>query len=206
MEKRRSIMKCLKNGWMVLGFFLLIAFWLGGEGKGSAGSAHHGSHATGSFQDPVSPLAQPGNDIFGAVQEVIRKLDADPGTDWSKVDLEALRRHLIDMHHVALHVEIVSRTSLEKGVALVIRGMTPQAEASLSRVLAAHPEQLLKETGWTMAVKKIDAGYELKVTGLDLSDAVKIRGLSYIGLLAYGKHHQPHHWAIATGSHPHSEK
>jgi hypothetical protein len=31
----------------------------------------------------------------------------------------------------------------------------------------------------------------------------KIRGLGYIGLMAYGDHHQRHHWAMATGKSPH---
>ena len=39
------------------------------------------------------------------IQEVVRILDADPKTDWSKVDLEALRQHLIDMDEVTLRAE-----------------------------------------------------------------------------------------------------
>ena len=53
----------------------------------------HGSHTMG------APLGQ---DAFGAIQDVVRKLDADPKTDWSKVDLEGLRQHLIDMNEVTL--------------------------------------------------------------------------------------------------------
>ena len=41
-----------------------------------------------------------GQDAFGAIREIVRILDADPKTDWSKVDLEALRQHLIDMNEV----------------------------------------------------------------------------------------------------------
>ena len=47
----------------------------------------------------------PGQDAFGAIQEIVHILDADPKTDWSKVDLEALRQHLIDMNEVTLHAE-----------------------------------------------------------------------------------------------------
>ncbi len=38
----------------------------------------------------------PGQDAFGAIQEIVRVLESDPKTDWSKVDLEALRQHLGD--------------------------------------------------------------------------------------------------------------
>jgi len=47
----------------------------------------------------------PGQDAFGAIQEIVQILDADPKTDWSKVDLEALRQHLIDMDEG--HVECI---------------------------------------------------------------------------------------------------
>ena len=37
----------------------------------------------------------PGQDAFGAIQEIVQMLAADPKTDWSKVNLEALRQHLL---------------------------------------------------------------------------------------------------------------
>ena len=40
--------------------------------------------------DTASPT-MPGQDTFGAIQEIVRILEADPKTDWSKVNLEALR-------------------------------------------------------------------------------------------------------------------
>lgn len=42
----------------------------------------------------------PGQNAFGAIQEIVRMLEADPNTDWRKVDLEVLRQHLIDMNKV----------------------------------------------------------------------------------------------------------
>jgi hypothetical protein len=45
----------------------------------------------------------PGQDAFGAVNEIVRGLEADRGTDWSTVNLDALREHLIDMNEVTLH-------------------------------------------------------------------------------------------------------
>ena len=48
----------------------------------------------------VSVPTMPGQDAFGAIQEIVRILEADPKTDWSKVNLEALRQHLIDMKDV----------------------------------------------------------------------------------------------------------
>jgi hypothetical protein len=48
--------------------------------------AHAGMHATS-----TTPT-MPGQDAFGAIQEIVQILDADPMTDWSKVDLEGLRQ------------------------------------------------------------------------------------------------------------------
>jgi hypothetical protein len=53
------------------------------------------------------------------------------------------------------------------------------------------------------AKKNKDGSYTARVTGRTPQDADKIRGLGYIGLVAYGKHHQAHHWQMATGSDPH---
>ena len=36
-------------------------------------------------------------------------LEADPNTDWSKVNVEALRQHLIDMDHVTMRSEVAQR-------------------------------------------------------------------------------------------------
>src|SRR5690348_17327314 len=39
-------------------------------------------------------LREPGQAAFGAIQEMVESLQADPQTDWSKVDVDALREHL----------------------------------------------------------------------------------------------------------------
>src|SRR5579863_3168646 len=66
--------------------------------------AHAGMH--GVSGTPISP----GQSAFGAIQEIVEILDADPKTDWSKVDLEALRQHLIDMNEVTLKADQAPKT------------------------------------------------------------------------------------------------
>jgi hypothetical protein len=149
-------------------------------------------------------LTEPGNDVFGTIQEVIRELEADPDTDWSTVDLEALRQHLIDMRNFTLEVDVVSREPLSNGLQLVVEAASPAAATSLKRALQAHPPMLERETGWKMRVRSLSRGqYELHVTSSDAEDIEKIQGLGYIGLMASGGHHQRHHWMIATGKSPH---
>ncbi len=150
-----------------------------------------------------SMLQAPGQAVFGAVQEAVRRLEADSTTDWSQVDVDRLRRHLIDMHHVALNVAVEAKTAIDRGVRLRIRPTKETARASLRRVLDAHPHMLKQETGWTMDVAEADSSYILRVTTDAPNETAKIRALGYMGLLAYGQHHQRHHWHLVNGGHPH---
>jgi hypothetical protein len=51
----------------------------------------------------------PGEAAFGAISEVVRLLKADPNTDWSKVHIEGLRQHLIDMDDVVMRAVVAQR-------------------------------------------------------------------------------------------------
>jgi len=57
---------------------------------------------------------QGGQAAFSAIGEIVARLVADPATDWTKVDVEALRQHLIDMDNVILHAEVAT-TEIEGG-------------------------------------------------------------------------------------------
>ena len=177
-------------------------------GLGGPVQAQHHGHSSDGRQTSSSTaqstvLQAPGQAVFGAVQEAIRRLEADSTTDWSEVDVARLRRHLLDMHRVAVHVTVEKKTSIENGVRLRVRPTTEAARASLVRVLDAHPHMLKHEAGWSMTVEQADGAYVLRTTTDDPADTAKIRALGYMGLLAYGQHHQRHHWHLVTGKHPH---
>ncbi|HIC40878.1 MAG TPA: hypothetical protein EYO74_05690 [Piscirickettsiaceae bacterium] len=148
-------------------------------------------------------LTESGTDPFATLQEVIAALEVNPNTSWEKVNLEALRLHLIEMQDMTINVE-VSQQSITNGFKAVVTPTTPRAAKSLKRVLSGHPSQMKAETGWDMQVENINNVFTLTVTTPTPGEVAKIRGLGYIGLMAYGNHHQPHHWAIATGNNPHA--
>src|ERR1700745_3344731 len=77
--------------------------------------AHAGMDATS-----TTPT-MPGQDAFGAIQEIVQILDADPKTDWSKVDLDALRQHLIDMNEVTLRADAASK-QIDGGLEIAVTG------------------------------------------------------------------------------------
>ena len=49
-----------------------------------------------------------------------------------------------------------------------------------------------------------DGDFVLLVTDPSGEATEKIRALGYIGVLAYGAHHQRHHWMMVQGESPHS--
>ena len=141
----------------------------------------------------------PGQDAFGAIQEIVRILEADPKTDWSKVNLEALRQHLIDMHDVTLNAVAVP-TPVDSGLKIVVTGEGRTKDA-IQRMVTAHAHEVdgTHLYGWSAQVESLPDGVVLTVTSPDPKEVAHIRGLGYIGILTSGTHHQAHHLAMALG-------
>ena len=150
------------------------------------------------MQDSIS-LKMPGNEIFGTIQEVVQKLEADPNTDWSKVDLEALRQHLLDMKAFTEEVNVISKKPIDNGVEVRVEPQNERGGEALKRLFSMHPQMLKMEKGWDMTAKQNGKQWIITCTTNQRSEVEKIRALGYIGLLAEGSHHQMHHWMIATG-------
>jgi predicted RNA-binding protein YlqC (UPF0109 family) len=143
----------------------------------------------------------PGQDAFGAIQEIVAILDADPGTDWSKVDIEALRQHLIDMNEVTLNA-VAAATPVDGGARHVITGEGRTLEA-IRRMVPAHAREIDGMHGWASRVEPAPNGVALTVTATDPGQVARIRGLGFIGIMAQGSHHQAHHLAMARGAFRH---
>ena len=146
---------------------------------------------------------QLGQDAFAAIAEVVRILEFDPTTDWSRVDLERLRQHLIDMNEVVLHAA-VKPTPVPGGLAMEITGPGRTAQA-IHAMIVPHAAELDQMPGWSARTEPISDGVRLTVLSRDASDAkavARIRGLGFAGLLVQGGHHGPHHLAMAKGELP----
>jgi len=149
---------------------------------------------------PVVAPREPGQGAFAAIQEIEEILEADPATDWSKVDIEALRQHLIDMNRVTLEAE-VRNEAIDGGMRFVVTGAGPVAD-SIRRMVVAHAATMNGVGGWTFEAAPTEAGAVLTVR-VPPQDLAKLRGLGFIGVTARGMHHQEHHLMIARGGHPH---
>jgi hypothetical protein len=142
----------------------------------------------------------PGQDAFGAINEIVRILDADPRTDWSKVDLERLRQHLIDMQEVVVRAE-AQASPVAGGLEMDVTG-AGRTEQAIRAMVGPHAAELDQMPGLAAKVEPIPGGVRLTVTARDAGDAravARVRGLGFIGLLTLGAHHQPHHLAMARG-------
>lgn len=160
------------------------------------GMHDHAAAMPGAMAGASAPTL-PGQDAFGAVQEIVRLLEADPKTDWSKVDLEALRQHLIDMNEVTLKAGAAARP-VDGGLEIAVTG-SGRTLAAIQRMLPAHAHELDKVQGWSARTAPLPDGVLLTVTSSDPKEVLHIRGLGFIGLLVSGGHHQPHHLAMAKG-------
>jgi hypothetical protein len=142
-----------------------------------------------------SGASEPGQGAFAAMAEITALLGADPGTDWSRVDLDALRAHLVDMSQLMLS-SAVTQEDVVDGAAFAVDLTDPGNDAA-SRMVPLHAGVLGAETGWRSVVTR--TGDTLIWTVTDPQAQQKIRGLGFYGLMATGNHHPAHHMALARG-------
>jgi hypothetical protein len=154
-----------------------------------------GMMARGPGQQTGMPT-RAGQAAFGAIQEIVTILLAEPATNWSKVDIDALRQHLIDMDEVTIRAT-VQKEPIDHGLRLTVTGDGRTLEA-IQRMLPAHAQDTNGLYGWTVQAKPLPDGEELIVTAANDADVTKIRALGFMGLMTLGTH-QMHHLAMAKG-------
>ncbi|MGC1496416.1 MAG: hypothetical protein WA790_11460 [Sulfitobacter sp.] len=144
-------------------------------------------------------MQEPGQGAFAAVTEIVTLLREDPDTEWQKVDIGALRQHLVDMSELMLISE-VTQTPIKEGLRIAI-DLTKPENAAASRMVPAHGPVLASETGWLSMVSQKEATIIWEVTSP--SDVDMIQALGFYGLMSTGDHHKAHHMALARGSKGH---
>ncbi|MEE9319693.1 MAG: hypothetical protein V3U76_04535 [Granulosicoccus sp.] len=159
------------------------------------------NHDAMSHQMTMSTPQQSGQSAFAAIQEIVDILLSDPATDWGRVDIDALRSHLIDMDNVTLRAQ-VKTAELDNGTLYTATSLDSAVSASIQNMVLAHASTMDGVNGWTLTADQIDTGATLMVEGPE-ADTDRIRALGFIGLMTVGMHHQAHHIAIASGSNPH---
>jgi hypothetical protein len=160
------------------------------ENTGHLGHAEH----MGGVETAIPTM--PGQEVFGTIQEIVRLLEADPTTDWSKVNIAALREHLIDMDEVTMRAA-ASERALDNGVEIVVTGEGRTLEA-IKRMLPAHAHEL-GAIGWTAQTENLPNGVKIVVTSKARKEVIKLKALGFMGIMVQGAHHQIHHLMMAKG-------
>ncbi|MCW5731951.1 MAG: hypothetical protein KIT20_14415 [Alphaproteobacteria bacterium] len=159
---------------------------------------HQPQHPQGHAGAALHSPAMPGQDAFGAIQEIVRILLADPATDWSKVDLAALREHLIDMNEVTLNARAREHRRPD-GIDIDVSGEGRTREA-IRRMVVAHAREIDGMNGWRVRAEASESGARISASADSPGEVAKLHGLGFIGLMVQGDHHQPHHLAMARGT------
>jgi hypothetical protein len=167
----------------------------GGGMHGNTGQHGMMGMQGGQTQQPTLP----GQDAFGVIQEIVQILQSDPTTDWSKVNISALRQHLIDMNEVTLHA-IAAERNLDNGIEIAVTGESRTLDA-IKRMVPAHISELVK-LGWNAKTEDLSNGVKLTVITNDPKEAIKLHALGFMGIMVQGGHHQPHDLMIAKGEMP----
>lgn len=147
------------------------------------------------------PATEPGQGAFAAIGEIVAALEADPATDWSKVDISALREHLRDMNIVTIDA-IATAEAIHGGMRFTATGGA-NVSPSIKRMVLAHASVMQGVNGWQYEASEIENGAVITVM-VPHHDMAKIKALGFFGMMTSGMHHQAHHWMMATGSNPHN--
>lgn len=192
--------------------YLIAAFLMGTPGalfsqETMHNTMNHDNHnmpqgeamATG-LEMATHPATEQGQSAFAAIEEIVLALDADPNTDWSKVDISGLRAHLVDMELVFTDAA-VETSEAKNGFVYTVTG-AGKTIGAIQRMAYAH-SGIMNGTGdWTFSPEMHAAGVVLTVTTA-ADDMDKLRAIGFFGIMALGMHHQDHHWMMATGTNPH---
>lgn len=169
------------------------------HGEASSGHNQHGQMTMNQNAGNNTPH-EPGQSAFAAIQEIVVILKGDPNTDWSKVNVEALRQHLIDMNNVTLGANVKTEIT-QKSVRFIVTGDEP-VRGSIQRMVIAHADTMNGVNGRALTAEKTRNGAILAVTAPE-AELIKIKALGFIGVMTDGMHHQQHHLALARGIDPH---
>ncbi|HEY4217175.1 MAG TPA: hypothetical protein VGM67_08555 [Gemmatimonadaceae bacterium] len=149
----------------------------------------------------TSTTASSGQAAFTTISEIVRALESDSTTDWSLVNISALREHLVDMDNVMLRA-VARESSVKGGVSFDVTGPAATV-ASLSRMLPMHAMMLDDAGLYHVSIQSHSGGFRMLLTTKNAADSAlvaRIRGLGFFGMLAEGEHHAMHHMMLARGT------
>ena len=139
-----------------------------------------------------------GQSAFAAIHEIVEMLEADPKTDWSKVNVDALRQHLIDMDNMTLYAKITYEP-IANGEHIHVSGKG-EVRHSIQRMVMMHAAMAGDTVNWHMEAARAPDGADINVVAISPPGLKKMKALGLMGMMAEGVHHSRHHMMLARGS------
>lgn len=177
-------------------FAISVASFAGGYAFAQRGD--HGEHSH--FGKLVPKEA--GQSGFAAIAEIVQILSDDPDTDWSKVNINGLREHLVDMSALTLGAEVKIEV-VDDQVRFIASGEDTKTIKALQNMVPAHSKELDKMPEWSALGTATELGAVLAIEPVEKISLPKIQALGFFGLMTTGAHHQPHHLGMASGKFDH---
>lgn len=146
-------------------------------------------------------VTETGQAQFAAIAEIVALLREDPETDWTQIDIDDLRNHLVDMDNLTTNA-VVDKVVDETSVIFTITGDATVAK-SIQRMVLAHSPMLQGASDWPVTAQERSDGATMRVEAKSKEELSQIVGLGFFGLMTIGAHHQQHHQMIALGHSPH---
>ena len=139
-----------------------------------------------------------GQSAFAAIAEIVAILDNDPDTDWTSVNIDALRSHLVDMDRITLNVKTSTLQIDEQRIQYVITG-TDDTITAIRNMVPTHANAVQSMTQWTIATTEQTDGMTVSIQTSDKAALTRLKALGFHGFLTIGAHHQAHHLQMARG-------
>ena len=172
---------------------LALSFWAAKPHSGQKHSIGH-KHISN-----LNNLPQEGGQaIYAAIIEVVALMEKDPETDWSKVNIDRLRTHLMDMNYLILDTEATTVVAADDEIQFDVLG-NEESTPSVHRMIQAHSQFIAQKRGWTVEPKLYENGATVTIIVEDSSEIKRLKALGFYGFMSLDSHHQAHHYQIALG-------
>ena len=175
-------------------FFLWITVAASAIGQTHEGHSSEQSHGRESKDIPT----ETGQSAFAAIAEIIALLENDPHTDWSEVNIDALRNHLTDMNQLTMSASVTTQQLSGEAIQFQVVGQGRTLQA-IQTMVPAHARMVRTTNDWDIEVVDETDGVTLIVTPGTPEGYTKLNALGFFGFMTIGAHHQLHHIQIAKG-------
>ena len=185
-----------------LAFTVLNPAWSASDGnKNSTGQMDHAAMSMKMNTEKKVVLPKEGGQAaFSTIAEIVVLLKNDPETDWSRVDINRLREHLVDMNELTLNVSV--KTIIDTGhVSFSVSG-EGRTVSAIQNMVPAHSAVLSDAKLYNAVAQKTENGTIMNVAFTNEQELAEITALGFFGLMASGSRHQAHHLQMARGNMP----